>query len=378
MTTRVNGTSAADFLREYSYDNLILSGRGGNDTLQGSYGNDRVFGGIGNDTIYVSTGRDDLYGGAGNDTYIADSSANGFSVSVHEDAAGGVDTFIIRTSLVWGSTPDNVERVLIEADVLRFEGNDADNVIDASTRYNSMTISGHGGNDRIFGTSDHDIINGGSGADTMSGGAGYDTYYVDNLRDVILESASSSDTDQVYSTVSFTLNQGVEELALLGAARNGTGNAQDNSIYGNGLANVLVGRGGDDRLGGGAANDSIDGGDGDDVLDGGLGRDILTGGGGADVFVFQTRGSGSSRATADVIRDFRSADLIDLTSADANLQQADIQQFTFIGANEFHDRAGELRFSGGYLMADRNGDGAADFFIAVTGSLADVRDSLLL
>lgn len=29
-------------------------------------------------------------------------------------------------------------------------------------------------------------------------------------------------------------------------------------------------------------------------------------------------------------------------------------------------------------MADRNGDGAADFFIAVRASLADVRDGLLL
>ena len=116
---------------------------------------------------------------------------------------------------------------------------------------------------------------------------------------------------------------------------------------------------------------------GDDVLVGGLGEDTLTGGLGADKFtsgVWGKSNSGSenwsaSKAHGDVITDFSSAegDKIDLSPTDANTVKDSGQAFTWIGGASFSNVAGELRFAGGILAGDVNGDGVADFQITLTG-----------
>jgi Ca2+-binding RTX toxin-like protein len=116
----------------------------------------------------------------------------------------------------------------------------------------------------------------------MQGGDGNDTYYVDNIGDIVDETASSAasaaasaacscpfcagnvtlnsetsnaGTDKVVSTISFSLLDlshvlgVVENLTLSGtAAINGTGNALDNVITGNSGSNVLNGGDGIDTL----------------------------------------------------------------------------------------------------------------------------------
>jgi Ca2+-binding RTX toxin-like protein len=90
----------------------------------------------------------------------------------------------------------------------------------------------------------------------MAGGGGDDTYIVDNAGDLVQESAGSG-TDRVRASVSFTLSDAVEELALVGgAAINGKGNALANTLTGTGAANLLDGGAGADTMVGGAGNDT--------------------------------------------------------------------------------------------------------------------------
>jgi hypothetical protein len=71
----------------------------------------------------------------------------------------------------------------------------------------------------------------------------------------------------------------------------------------------------------------------------------------------------------DVISAFSQAegDRIDLAAIDANSRLSGDQAFFFIGSASFGRIAGQLRFAGGVLQADVNGDAQADMEIAVQG-----------
>jgi Ca2+-binding RTX toxin-like protein len=133
------------------------------------------------------------------------------------------------------------------------------------------SIYGLPGNDMLRGRDGDDLLDGGAGADVMLGDAGNDRYYVDQLGDIVLETNALHGVDTVYSSISYTLGQNLENLVLIGqAAVNATGNAGNNVLTGNAAANALSG------------------GAGDDTLDGGAGADRLTGSSGADTFVFSS------------------------------------------------------------------------------------------
>lgn len=141
----------------------------------------------------------------------------------------------------------------------------------------------------------------------LIGGAGNDTYIVDNMGDVVTESASGG-TDVIKSAISFNLNDlthvtNVENLTLTGAGLiNATGNNVANIITGNSAVNTLNGNDGNDTLYGLGGNDVIDGGNGNDLLAGGAGNDTLTGGAGGDTFWFDT--TPSATANKDTIKGF--------------------------------------------------------------------------
>ena len=119
----------------------------------------------------------------------------------------------------------------------------------------SDQLDGGDGADRLEGRGGRDRLDGGRGADTLIGGDGDDRYFVDNLRDLVVEQAGQG-RDIVTSTVDFRLSDNVEDLTLAGlAAVTGTGNALANVITGNAAANRLDGGLGDDRLVGGAGDD---------------------------------------------------------------------------------------------------------------------------
>ena len=101
-------------------------------------------------------------------------------------------------------------------------------------------------NDTIRGSDSSDIIDGGAGADFMEGRGGDDQYLVDNGADTIIE-ATGGGADSVTSSVTYTLSSNVESLTLTGASSiNGTANAGNNTLTGNGADNVLTGGAGDD------------------------------------------------------------------------------------------------------------------------------------
>ncbi|HTV68159.1 MAG TPA: calcium-binding protein [Rhizobiaceae bacterium] len=240
-------------------------------------------------------------------------------------------------------------------------------------RHDGLVDAGTG-DDLLIGGVDDDTFNGGEGADTMRAGGGSDSYSVDNAGDIVFE-ATNQGIDQVAATISYTLTANIEDLALFGSGKNGTGNTLANSIAGNNLANMLAGLAGNDTLGGG---------DGNDKLIGGLGKDTLTGDNQADRFIFNAVTESRAAGGIDKIMDFSRAQLdkIQLNLIDADTTKAGNQAFKFIGAKAFSGAAGELRFqkigTDSHIQADVNGDGKIDFTVISDVAVTFVKGDFIL
>ena len=170
-----------------------------------------------------------------------------------------------------------------------------------------------------------------------------------------------------------------DDQAILAAFLSG-----DDSVAGANMSDVLLGFGGNDALLGRLGNDKLYGGAGDDTLMGGEGGDKLYGGEGADTFAFKTYDSRKSAQSRDTIYDFSRGedDVIDLHFIDAVAKKSGNQAFKFIGKQDFHDKAGELRYEkkGGdtYVYGDTNGDGKIDLAIKLDDSLSLVKGDFIL
>jgi Ca2+-binding RTX toxin-like protein len=117
-------------------------------------------------------------------------------------------------------------------------------------------VSGDAGNDSLLGAAGGDTLLGGIGEDSMDGGDGADRYDVDNTKDVAKDSGVDAGRDLVVSSVTWTLDDSIEDLTLAGtAAINGTGNASDNFLTGNAGNNTLDGVVGADTMKGGNGDD---------------------------------------------------------------------------------------------------------------------------
>lgn len=91
----------------------------------------------------------------------------------------------------------------------------------------------------------------------MRGGMGNDFYYIDHVFDKVIEKTEEG-IDRVFSNISYTLPDDVENLTLTGTgAINGTGNALDNNLFGTEAGNILDGGAGADKMhGGSGGNDT--------------------------------------------------------------------------------------------------------------------------
>ncbi len=379
---RIYGGASAD----------LLAGDTGNDTLYGGSGSDRLIGGGGRDTLVGGAGDDRMEGGGGNDRYDVRDAGD----EVIEGRDRGTD--VVYSKIDYTLT-DNVENLFLKGTAANGAGNSLDNDITGSDvdnlleglsgndrmygRSGNDTVLGGGGNDRLFGNDGNDRLDGGTGRDVMQGAEGDDTYVVDNAGDKITEGRNKG-IDTVESEVDWILGDNLENLTLLEDAADGSGNGLGNVIYGNSERNTIKGKGGGDTiyggggsdrlqgdsgkdaLYGGTGNDRIDGGAGNDLLNGGLGSDVLTGGGGSDSFVFTDAAESATGSKRDTISDFdRGNDRVDLRRFDADTTRSGTQDFDYIRDDAFSSTAGELRFKNGVLFGDVDGDGVADFSIAI-------------
>jgi Ca2+-binding RTX toxin-like protein len=228
-----------------NFENLVLIGIAGTGTgnaldnvIQGSdFANDVLYGGDGDDEIRDNAGSDILFGEAGNDLIIDND---------------GNDT-------VYGGAGN--DRIYNNAGNDALVGDDGDDHL--SDNAGNDLLSGGAGSDTLIDWAGDDYLDGGTGVDYMDGGIGNDIYVVDDALDVV---SDVDGFDEVLTSITYSLPDGIEELTLTGtAAINGTGNSLNNAIIGNNAVNALNG---------GAGNDTINGIGGADIMAGGAGDDV--------------------------------------------------------------------------------------------------------
>lgn len=232
-------------------------------------------------------------------------------------------------------------------------GGEAENVIlgtgnDTLTTDTGLmgTINGGGGADVVnLGKGGAEYVNLGRDADEIILSALADKELVVSLNGGERVLGSGKDSD----TVNFTAFSARLTIDLNGASSVKTGSGE---FHIRNFENAIGGRGKDTLVSNGEAN-------------------ILKGNGGADLFVFKT----VKAATGDTILDFSQSqkDKIDLGGIDASTKSGGNQDFKFIGTAGFHNKAGELRYDkkGGdtFIHGDVNGDGKADFSIAIDANI---------
>ncbi|OWJ66131.1 calcium-binding protein [Inquilinus limosus] len=285
-----------------------LSGDDGRNIIGGELGNDTIVGNGGDDSLSGEGGDDSLDGGDGNDRLVG---------------GDGVDT-------IHGDT-----------------GNDS---VDAGT-----------GNDQVFGEAGDDNLYGGAGADTLDGGDGNDILEGGAGADALIGAAGIDTASYAGSAAGVAVDLATGTGAGGGSDAEGDTLTEIESVMGSAFADLLTGDAGANTLWGLA---------GDDVLVGGGGGDLLKGGAGNDRFSYAALSdSAVSGAGKDVIADFTTGDVIDLSAidADGNGGNGDTA-FTF-GTGDFTRHAGELRVvTAGAIQVvyvDANGDKAPDFAINV-------------
>ena len=259
--------------------NNVITANDANNVLSGLAGDDTLSGLAGNDTLDGGAGKDVLRGGSGDDTYIIDNVLDVIDEEGNLDTGDTVKYGInasagLASTLTIGSTNFNAVQLtatlftsldLTQIEHLTITGAGKYNIVGNAVNNN---LVGNAANNSIEGGLGNDSIDGGAGADTMNGGLGDDTYFVDVIKpagsggDVIIEDDITLNfgNDTVNTTFSADLRsaqfEGIENLTLVGAALNATGDDGDNELTGNAAANTLDGGTGADTLIGGNGNDT--------------------------------------------------------------------------------------------------------------------------
>ncbi|MBU1217102.1 hypothetical protein KJ870_10410 [bacterium] len=250
------GKNGNNIINAYGGDDVIFED-GGNDVIDAGEGNDIVYAGADNDIVFAQGGDDLVYGGLGDDMIFGGDGHD----AIFADEGNDVVFAGSGNDMVTGGYGNDV-----------LSGDDGDDMLYGED--GNDALFGRDGNDELFGMNGYDLLNGGTGddildgganADEMIGGAGDDTYVVDNVEDIVTESADEGN-DTVISSIDYTLADTVENLTLSGSENlSAVGNNADNIIVGNSGNNILEGKDGNDTLNGGIGADTLKGGSGDDT-----------------------------------------------------------------------------------------------------------------
>jgi len=383
---------------QFNGSNIQIDGDSGDDLITGNSGNNTLIGGLGNDTLnggngsdrYLVTGNQTV-GFQGYDTYKDTGTVTGDSDRIFASSTGAVD---IQLSNFNGANGIEVIDGTGATGTVRLVGDwDANQLNFSTTAFvgSNLKIDGGYGDDTITGNSADNTIIGGGGNDSLNGGNGSDKYIVtgnelggwSSFQDYdTYKDTGTVGTDRIVASgksavdvglLNFSTANGIEIID--GAGVTGTvrllGNWDNNQLNFSGIqllgSNIKIdGGSGNDTLTGSNTSDVILGGGGNDQLTGNLGVDRLTGGQGKDFFIFRTVAEVGLGTAKDVITDFtKNQDLINLKTIDANTLVAGDQAFTYIATSAFTGAAGQLRFTGGILSGDVNGDKANDFELAI-------------
>ncbi|EFL89370.1 VCBS domain-containing protein [Ahrensia sp. R2A130] len=343
LREQILGTPDPDLLVGTDYQDQ-LTGLASNDTLVGADGNDILDGG---------TGADTMSGGTGNDIYIVDDIGD----TITEDVGAGYDVVYTSATTTLG---DNVEAAIVTTGgAVDVTANDLDNIMFGNSGDN--VLRGLAGNDGIAAGAGNDVIDGGTGIDAMRGGDGDDVYIVDNIADVVSESANEG-IDRVESSVDYTLSTDVENLTLTGTDNlNARGNALDNTIIGNDGDNMLVGVGGNDTIQGGAGNDIL-GADGASTLLGGTGNDTY---GVTDAATIVTELAGEGDDTVYASIDYVLGDNLEVLIMQMGATSATGNELN----NQIYGTAGDDIINGGDGQDFLEGSGGNDVFVFTQGEM---------
>jgi len=291
--------------------------------------------------------------------------------------------------------------------------------IDASG-YNDglLVLLGAGGNDKLVLGAGNDLVrfvdktgithllDGGSGVDTLEFIT--DHTFVDgnftsvsNVENLVLKNGtfdvtlgSNADAAGIKSVDASAATAGMTfHTTGFTHALTVTGTAFDDTIEAAGTAgNKITGGDGKDTLLGGAGHDDLNGGNGDDTITGSGSGDFLTGGSGNDTFVYtaanQSVVNGADTSGADLIQDFESGDVIDLTglaSLSNNITQLgfapDIISLNNAAISAFSANHGTVAIGNDgtntYIYADTNANGVLNHGIDMLIVLTGIHDTQL-
>ena len=385
-------------------DNDTLDGATGNDTLSGGGGDDvltdqsgdgadMLRGGEGNDQLIVYFGTDTLNGGAGDDSIVCDKTAGSGYGQDYIDGGSGIDqlelyrgggevafTIDIRDGGLGADIGDGTTIARIES--LKFTGSYLADIVYGAD--NNDTLDGSGGDDSLYGGGGADQLNGSFGNNFLNGGAGDDALKTDD-GDNTVDGGDGIDSYDIYcgnsGGVTIDITSGGDGTDIGNGTRISNveilqfqGSASADMVTGGAFADKLIGFSGSDVLNGSGGDDTLWGGQGNDTLNGGTGHDTMLGGLDTDTFVFTNSADSAAGTGRDSIGDFEHAiDKIELFTIDAMSGTIENDAFIFIGAAAFGQIAGELRVTAAapgvqIVEADLDGDGVADFEIAVTAS----------
>ncbi|MGZ8369465.1 MAG: calcium-binding protein, partial [Caulobacteraceae bacterium] len=343
------GAAGAAFFGQGGDD--VIDATLGADTVHGGAGADILRGGLGADHLYGDEGLDTLSGEAGDDTLEAGSGAN--------DLYGGAgdDLLVVSgaSSALGGDGKDYVR--LVKAKV-------AEEAVQGGAGTDTLEIN----DSVIFARAAFDAVQ--EGFEVLKPVRAINGFAGANLLDFSGVKLAFGFTGAV-----FFAGGGADTVHATIGADNVHGAAGKDRLFGETGNDTLFGEAANDRLDGGAGKDSLSGGDGDDILTGGSAADTLSGGLGRDRFTYlDVTDSGPAKAGRDSIAGFSHAehDRIDRSALDAVTGGADD---AFHLATKFHGIAGELVIkaagSNAYTVSgDIDGDGAADFVIAVSSVTA--------
>jgi Ca2+-binding RTX toxin-like protein len=261
-TTATNtAKSAVSYSLAANVNTLVLTGavningtaNSGNDSITANTGNDTLVAGSGADTLVAGTsGTDSLVGGSGNDSFFVNNTAD-----IVTDTSTTASNVI--SSTVSYTLPTNVNALIFTgAAALKATANSGNDSLTANTGSDTL-VAGSGADTLVAGT---------SGTDSLVGGSGNDTFFVNNTADKVTDTSSTA-SNTIFSTVSYTLPTDVNSLIFTGAAAlKGTANSGNDSLTANTGSDTLVaaGSGNDTLVAGTTGTDSLVGGSGNDTF----------------------------------------------------------------------------------------------------------------